>query len=516
MTHVEHRSSISAEEAPDIKPPLSPGATRLPLAVPAVVSVEMWERFSFYGMQSILAYYLYGQLADGGIGLERGEATALVGSYGAFLYLCTFVGGWIGDHILGPERTLLTGAGALMAGHLALSTSTGLGGAILGLIPIAVGSGFLKTAAITMLNAVLRGTGTPEGKVTGVFQVFYSGINIGGVLGPLLCGWLAARHGFHAGFVAAAVLMGLGLCGYLALRSRMLSALPNTVLAELNPRLYGDQPPQVTLPKIIAVCLMTIGVIAVGLLLYTRILSPGALANGMLTATVLTTIGLFATMLMSTHVSAAERRRVVLFVPLFIASTLYWFLFGQVAGVLAVYSDLRLDRIVGGFEIPPSWTQSLNSFWILVLVGPFAALLNRLGDKAPRATTLMPLGLIIAGLTPLPLLFYVGQGEASTPFVVFALAILLLTTGEMLIGPTGMASTGEYAPAAFRTRFSALFFLSIAVGSSLAGAVSPLYNPESATAESWYLCVVAAVPIVVGMALWALGRRGYVHPSSSM
>ena len=92
-----------------------PGVTP---ALPAIAGVEMWERFSFYGMQTILVYYLYDHTV--GLGLEQSEATALVGAYGAMLYLFTF-GGWVSDRVLGAERTLLAGAALLIGGHLSLS-----------------------------------------------------------------------------------------------------------------------------------------------------------------------------------------------------------------------------------------------------------------------------------------------------------------------------------------------------------------------------------------------------------
>ncbi|MFZ2261600.1 MAG: hypothetical protein WAV52_12840, partial [Luteococcus japonicus] len=109
MTHVEQRSILA-------------GASVQPLAMPATVGVEMWERFSFYGMQAIMAYYLYHQVSQGGLGLERSQATALMGAYGAAVYLCTLAGGWVADCLLGAERTLLGGALLLVAGHLALGT----------------------------------------------------------------------------------------------------------------------------------------------------------------------------------------------------------------------------------------------------------------------------------------------------------------------------------------------------------------------------------------------------------
>ena len=181
---------------------------RHPLAMPATVSIEMWERFSFYGMQAILAYYLYYATTDGGLGLERAQATTLLGAYGASVYLCTLAGGWIGDRLIGTERTLLTGGIALMVGHLSLSTLSGGAGATFGLALIAIGSGFVKTAAITILGHAYP---TDDPRRDAGFQLFYLGINIGAVLGPLLTGWLSTKYTFHTGFLAAAGLMGSGL-----------------------------------------------------------------------------------------------------------------------------------------------------------------------------------------------------------------------------------------------------------------------------------------------------------------
>ena len=165
--------------------------TRIPLTLPAIAGVEAWERFSFYGMQALLAYYLYSTAAEGGLGMDQAQATALVGAYGSALYLCTYAGGWVADRLLGAEKTLLIGSALLMAGHLSLSLVPGYAGLIAGLVPLALGSGLLKTAAITILGAAFP----PEaGKRDGAFQIFYLGINVGALLGPMLTGWLAERY----------------------------------------------------------------------------------------------------------------------------------------------------------------------------------------------------------------------------------------------------------------------------------------------------------------------------------
>lgn len=468
MTTIEHRT-----------------ITAIPPALPAIAGVEMWERFSFYGMQAILTYYLYDQAT--GLALEKTHATALVGAYGALLYLFTFAGGWISDRVLGAERTLLTGAGLLIAGHLSLSLVPGFPGLFTGLLPLALGSGLLKTAAITVLGAAFP---PQAGARDGAFQIFYLGINVGALLGPMLTGWLAQTRGYHVGFGAAALLMVIGCVMYLALRSRMLSNLDTSARALVTQPANPLARRQLAIVLVVATLIVVAGIWSIT----AGVITPDRMAFGLLITTVTVALGLFAVMLTSQRVTPDERSRVLGFIPLFVASTMYWALQSQTYGVLAVYSEQRLDRTLGSFEFPAAWTQSLNPFYILVFTLPIASLLTL--RKMPSRNRLMGGGLVIAGAGILSLLPFVNS--ASVPFLALAACILLMSLGELFIGPIGMAATAAHAPAAFATRFSALFFLSLAIGTSLAGSLSTFYSPET---ELIYLTVVGLVPIATGLTI---------------
>ncbi|WP_293822323.1 oligopeptide:H+ symporter [uncultured Corynebacterium sp.] len=459
---------------------------RLPVALPAIAGLEMWERFSFYGMQAILAYYLYS--TSGGLGMDQGQATALVGAYGSLLYLCTFVGGWVSDRLLGAERTLLAGAGLLICGHFALSLVPGPPGLVAGLLPLALGSGLLKTAAITILGAAFPPT---AGARDGAFQIFYLGINIGALLGPMLTGWLAQEYGYHAGFLAAAGLMCCGCVSYGVLRRRVITE-------------FDSQPPNPTATpgRAAAVALAAV----VGSVIVAVAVSPDQLARLLLFTTIAAALALFASMLRSPRVNVPERRRVVAYIPLFLCSTVYWTLQPQIYGVLAVYSDQRVNRMVGGFEIPAAWTQSLNPLFILVLSLPLAAAMSR---WARSRRLLMAVGIMVAGSGMFVLLPFVGGGENSTPFMVLAVTIFLMSLGELFIGPVGMAASAAHAPRAYATRFSALYFLTMAIGTSLAGTLSTFYDPSSAGAERTYLLIVGIVPVAMGFLL-LVGRKDVV------
>ncbi len=111
-----------------------------PRVLANLFGVEMWERFSFYGMQGILLIYLYYSAADGGLGIDKGVASGIVGAYGGGVYLSTILGAWLADRLIGAERTLFYSAVVVMAGHIALSLLPGLLGVGVGLVLIALGS----------------------------------------------------------------------------------------------------------------------------------------------------------------------------------------------------------------------------------------------------------------------------------------------------------------------------------------------------------------------------------------
>ena len=459
----------------------------------SVAGVEMWERFSFYGMQAIMLYYLYHSATEGGLGIDRADATALMGAYGALVYLCTLGGGWVADRLTGAEKTLLGGAVILVVGHLVLALVPGIPGVTAGLLAVAVGSGALKASAITVLGVAFS---DDEGKRDAGFQIFYLGINVGALLGPLLTGWLQASRGFHYGFGAAAVLMLVGLVNYLVTRSPHLADRPT------------DPLPPSSRPRLIAVAVGACAIIAVAV--GTGWLNAGSAANVLLALTLGSAVVLFARMLRDSSLDAVERRKVAAFIPVFLASTTFWAVLNQTYGVFAVYSDIRLDRTVELFgavhEVPASWTQSLNPAYILILSGPAALLWAALGNRVGSATK-MAVGVMISGCGLLVLLPFAGGGPGSTPFLALAAAVLVITCGELLVGPVGMSTTTALAPASYGTRFSALYFLTMAAGTAAAGVISRLYNPDDAAAERIYFTACGVTVIVIGATVLALGRR---------
>lgn len=186
-----------------------------PWGLANLFGIELWERFSYYGMVTILGYYLYYSATDGGLGMDEGTALSLVGAYGGFVYITAVAASFFSDRLLGPERTLFFSAILVMAGHVALALIPGFAGLGLGVALIGLGSGGVKTASQVVLGDLYSRT---DPKRDAGFSIFYMAVNIGALLGPLATGAAWGRGGFHWGFGLAAIGMFIGLTQYILMR----------------------------------------------------------------------------------------------------------------------------------------------------------------------------------------------------------------------------------------------------------------------------------------------------------
>ncbi|MDN6401151.1 MAG: oligopeptide:H+ symporter, partial [Brachybacterium sp.] len=277
-------------------------------------SVELWERFSFYGMQGILAIYMYFAVADGGLGIDETVALGIVGAYGGSVYLFSILGALVSDRLLGAERTLLGSAVMIMLGHIALALGPGIPGLMAGLLLVGVGSGGLKSTAATLVGSLYSRN---DPRRDAGFSIYYMGINIGGLLGPLITGLAQQQWGFHLGFGLAAIGMAVGLTQYVLTRK----GLPASVHAVPDPL------PRAQYPLWAGLGLGTIVLVLV--LVLTGVLTAHNLATVVAALAVLGAIVIFALLLTSKKLDSDERSRVVSFIPLFVGTAAFFALFQQ-------------------------------------------------------------------------------------------------------------------------------------------------------------------------------------------
>ena len=185
--------------------------TKHPKGLKVLFFTEMWERMSYYGMRGILVLFMTASIGDGGLDFSNSSASAIYGIYAAAVYLATLPGGWLGDNILGQQKTILYGGIIIMLGHLCLAIPN-INTFYIGLIFVVLGTGLLKPNISAIVGNLYEKN--PQLRQSG-FTIFYMAINLGSILGFFICGYLGENIGWHYGFGAAGIGMALGLIQYI-------------------------------------------------------------------------------------------------------------------------------------------------------------------------------------------------------------------------------------------------------------------------------------------------------------
>ncbi|MDQ2961137.1 peptide MFS transporter [Lapillicoccus sp.] len=454
-----------------------------PRVLSNLFGVELWERFSFYGMQGILLIYLYYSADKGGLGIDQATATGIVGAYGGLVYLSTIAGAWLADRLIGAERTLFYAAALVMSGHIALSILPGLVGVGVGLVLIAVGSGGVKANATSLVGTLYS---EKDSRRDAGFSIFYMGINIGALIGPLLTGLLQSNLGFHWGFALAAVGMAVGLIQYSVGRKR---------LAEVANEIPHPLPSSERTRYIAGVVVAAVVILVLAL---TGVLRADRLATIVIGVTIVATVIYFAIILTSKLVTEVERKRVIAFIPMFLVSAVFWSLYQQQFTVLTIYSDKQLDRSIFGWEMPVPWVQSINPVFIIVLSGVFAAIWTKMGDRQPPTPYKFAAGTVVMGIAFLLFIPMASTEANSAPLLGVIGVIFVFTIAELLLSPVGLSLATKLAPQKFHTQMVALFFLSVALGTAMAGRLAEGYTVEN---QVPYFAILGGIAIVVGVVL---------------
>lgn len=485
--------------------PSAPGAPKTqsgrtffghPLGLANLAGVEMWERFSFYGMQALLIAYIIMATGDGGLGMSKGEASSIVGAYGGWVYLAAVVGAWGADRLFGPERTLVVGASIIMAGHLWLTFVPGLAGLIGGLVLIGLGSGTLKATTSTVLGSMYS---LEDRRRDAGFSIYYMGVNIGAFFGPLVTVLVADANGPHWGFGLAAIGMALGLAQYLLLRKHTRNAttsrIPNPITQQQG-MVYG-----------IGAVVLIAGIV---LLFVTGVLSASNIAGWMTITILVATVLLLTIMLTSREITALERQHVKAFIPLFVAGAVFWSLFQQQFTVVPLYAENRLDLNVFGWDVPFNLVNNVQPLFVIVFAGVFAAMWSKLGDRQPTTPVKYAIGTILMGVAFLAFLPFTGMANGTVPILMILVVLLIFTFAELSISPIGQSLATKLAPGKFQSQMVALYFLSISVGSAASGYLGQLYPSgevvEGALTENTFFLLIGGSAVVVGIVLF-LARK---------
>jgi POT family proton-dependent oligopeptide transporter len=462
-----------------------------PRGLATLFMTEMWERFSFYGMRSILVLFLAASAAEGGLGLKEGTAKALVGVYSAMVYLVTLPGGWISDRVLGPRRAVLYGGAIIMLGHVALAIPGGAGFVYLGLTLIIAGTGLLKPNIATLVGH-LYGPDEDARRDAG-FSIFYMGINLGAFLAPLVVGTLGQKVSWHLGFGTAAVGMALGLLQYAFGRRHLRDGRP--------PRRLTDQERRHLRGALFAGCAAVAGLVLVGVATGTLTLDNVTWALAVIPLAV--AVAYFAFMFFGSHeITPEERARLRAYVWLFVAASVFWMVYDQAATELSTFARHRTDLSVGGWEMPSSWLQAINPIMVIVLAPMFAALWVRAGGRLSTPLK-FSVAMVLCGLSFLIMALAAAEASHGVKVSVLWLVVtyLIQTAGELCLSPVGLSVTTKLAPKAFASQMIGVWYLAVAVGDAIGGQLTRLAG--TVLSEPAYFLMLGIVALATGAALAA-------------
>jgi POT family proton-dependent oligopeptide transporter len=420
---------------------------------------EMWERFSYYGMRSLLVLYMVDHLFLNpevgqrvlGFGFVKGGLEAIFGPlalqplssqiyglYTAFVYLAPFFGGMLADRVIGRRRAVILGAVLMAVGHFLMAVESLFFPALLFLI---LGNGAFKPNIVTQVGS-LYPPGDP--RRDRAFTIFYMGINLGAFFSPLVCGTLGQRLGWHYGFGAAGIGMVAGLCIYL----------------------FGQ-----------------------------RILAPDPI------------IGTAERPREKKPLTHDEWRRVWALVLLCAINSIFWAIYEQQGNTLQLWADRNTNWNFFGLDIPSTWFQAFNPFMILF----FAPLLNmfwsrqsRLG-KEPSSIAKMALGCFMAGASYLVMVLAAHgtepQARGSIAWLVGT--VFILTMGELYLSPIGLSLVTKVAPARIASMMMGVWFMSSFFGNYLSGFLGAFWERLP---KAVFFLMLTGLGLGAGLAIWLLGR----------
>ena len=463
-----------------------------PRGLPWMLNVEMWERFSYYGMRAILLYFITDTVARGGLGLSANSGQVILASYSAAVYLLAIPGGIFADRIIGPWLSTLYGGVVIMAGHICLSIPAPAL-AWTGIVLVAVGTGFIKPNLSTIVGGLYD---DDDPRRDAGFQLFYMSVNLGSLASPLVTGWLREHYGYHAGFFSAAVGMGVALIAFIYGRHK-LSAFAFTVPNPIRPQERRSFILASLLTVMAAAVLVSVLNVLTGSLL-------DAISATMLIIPAGAALGYFVLMFRSPKVTARERTHLRAYIPLWIGAVLFFMISEQAAGKMATFAKDYTDGHIPwlGWAITPETYQSINPATIVILAPFIGWLFTRRAGRFPSTIMKFAISVLIIGGSAFILGygFQIWPGGAKlSPWWFLAVVFIIQTVAELFLSPVGLSTTSALAPKNFASQTMSLWLLTTATGQGLAGFI--ISRTEN-IANSTYYYGLGAVTVAVAIILF--------------
>ena len=377
-----------------------------PKAIYFLFTIEMWERFNYYGMRALLVLFMVKFLM-----FNTEKAGSLYGWFTGLVYLTPLIGGYLADRYLGRIKAMYIGMCTMAAGQFLLSSvawTSSMPSFYMALLLIVIGNGFFKPNMSATVGSLYDGANDP--RRDGGFTIFYMGVNLGAFIAPLVCAPLVETYGWAWGFMAAAVGMIIGTITLFLGRKKFL----------------GDN-----------------GMVPVNC----KMKDGKKVCNEPLT-------------------KIEKQRIAVIFILMFFV-IFFWSAFEQAGSSLTLFADQSTNRVINlfgwSYTVPTAMYQSLNPFFIVIFGPVFSKLWVKLSAAKMEPSTVHKfvwgLGLLALGFVLM--VFAVMTYDKSGPVSVFWLVGVYLfhTLGELCLSPVGSSMVTKLAPARFVSMLIGVYFL---------------------------------------------------------
>ncbi len=425
---------------------------------------EMWERFSYYGMRSLLVLYMVnylfiqpdvGQKVLGFVAIKgalesvfgplaiQPLSSQIYGLYTGFVYFTPFFGGMLADRVLGQRKTVVIGGILMAIGHFLMAVE---GMFFVALMFLILGNGAFKPNISTQVGLLY-----PEGdpRRDSAFTIFYMGINLGAFLSPLVCGTLGQTVGWHWGFGAAGVGMLLGLTLYLWGQKHL---APDVLTQRRAAQAAAKE----------------------------KIKEP---------------------------LTREEWLRIMAIIAVVALSVVFWAVYEQQGNTMQLWADQNTNWNVFGVTLPSTWFQAFNPLMIFI----FAPLLSMFWSwqakrgKEPSSLLKMAMG---CGLLGLSYIIMIVASQGLTPDMRRNVMWLVSTTGVLTIGelylsPIGLSFISKVAPARMVSMMMGVWFLASFFGNYLSGYLGTFWTVWP---REQFFFVLTLLGVGAGALMFVIGR----------
>lgn len=489
-----------------------------PIGLSSLFATEMWERFSYYGMRALLVYFLTDTFIGGGFNMAELDAFTIYGIFTALVYVTPIIGGILADKVLGQRKTIYIGGITMAIGQFMLAASAMASGDIdsfrgtlffSGLGILILGNGFFKPNISTMVGELYDNA---DPRKDGGFTIFYMGINLGAFLSPLIAGKLGEQIAWQYGFMAAGTGMLLGTIWFF-LRSHTLGmiGMPPAVKNERIKLIAKDW------MSIITYVIVLVGGVFGFLYLWSS-LSEFVKSGIVYTVSIGGGAYILYSIFSGTN-GKTEWSRVGVIIVLAIFNIFFWAGFEQAGTTFSIFARDNTDRMIGNWEIPATWFQSVNAVFIVLFAPLFSILWAKLDKFKLNPNTPMK---FVWGMVFLSLGFVImafasehsntAEGILKVSPLWLVMVFLLHTFGELCLSPIGLSMVTKLSPAKLVSTMMGVWMGSFAAGNFVASQMKAISLGLEETFDMsvpvfWFIAAETAVAALILLALtpWLKG-----------